>query len=88
MPRHDGSPLARTVRMIERTVSAPEIGLIAATRVALGIGIGLLIGNRLGKEERKAAGLALTLVGAVTTVPLFLEVFGKKPAEKPRVLAA
>ena len=46
--------------------------------VALGVGIGLLLSSKLGHSERKAAGLALTLVGALTTVPLALNVLGKK----------
>jgi len=64
--------------MVERRLTLAEIMLIAGTRVALGIGIGLLLSNKLGHSERKAAGLALTLAGALTTVPLALNVLGKK----------
>jgi len=55
-----------------------EIILIAGTRVVLGVGIGLLLAGRLNKDQRKAAGLALALVGGLTTIPLALGVVGKK----------
>jgi hypothetical protein len=40
------------------TLGLPEIGLIAMTRGALGVGIGLLLSNGLEKDERRSAGLA------------------------------
>jgi hypothetical protein len=64
--------------MIERKLTIAEIMLIAGTRVALGAGIGLLFSSKLNKDQRKAAGLALTLVGGLTTIPLALGVIGKK----------
>ena len=64
--------------MLQRQLTLAEIMLIAGTRVALGVGIGLLLSSKLGHRERKAAGLALTLVGALTTVPLAFNVLGNK----------
>ena len=55
-------------------ITVPEIALIGMTRVALGIGLGLLLSNTLKKRARRAAGLALLAVGAVTTVPLALRI--------------
>jgi hypothetical protein len=66
--------------MVERKLTIPEIILIAGTRVALGAGIGLLVSGRLNKDQRTAAGLALALVGGLTTIPLALGVIGKKGA--------
>jgi hypothetical protein len=66
--------------MVERKLTIPEIILIAGTRVALGVGIGLLISGRLNKDQRTAAGVALALVGGFTTIPLALGVIGKKGA--------
>ena len=54
------------------TLMLPEIGMIALTRGALGVGIGLLLSNSLNKEERQSAGLALLAVGVLTTIPLLL----------------
>ncbi len=64
--------------MLERKLTTAEIMLIAGTRVALGIGIGLLISNRLNNDQRKAAGIALALFGGLTTIPLAMGVMGKR----------
>ncbi len=62
--------------MKETRVSLPDIILIAGTRVALGIGVGLLIARRFGESARKGAGAALLAVGALSTVPLALTIIG------------
>lgn len=62
----------------ERKITLPELALIGGTRVALGLGLGLLLRNRLNDDQRKAAGWALLLVGAISTVPLAIEVLSKK----------
>ena len=54
----------------------PEIGLLAMTRAALGAGVALLISSKLDERERRAAGIALVLVGVVTTIPFALQFFG------------
>ena len=64
--------------MLERKLTLAELMLIAGTRVALGAGIGLLLSTKLNNDQRKAAGLALTLIGGLTTIPLALNVIGKK----------
>ena len=56
--------------MIERTLTLPELGLIAGTRVALGAGLGLLLAPRLREEQRRAVGWTLLAVGVLTTIPL------------------
>ena len=66
------------MKMKERKVTIPELMLIGGTRVALGLGIGLLIKDKLNKDQRQAAGLALVIVGAVTTIPLAIEVLSKR----------
>ena len=53
--------------------------LIAGTRVALGMGLGLLISDRLNKDQRKAAGWALFGVGALTTIPIVRGMLAKPP---------
>jgi hypothetical protein len=74
--------------MMQRTISAPEIALIGGTRVALGMGIGLLLSGRLSRDQRKAAGLALTMVGALTTIPLAVQVINRSRNTEKRVLPA
>jgi hypothetical protein len=71
--------------MKERTLTIPKIGLIAGTRVALGVGIGFLISDRLKKDQRKAAGWALLGVGVLTTVPIVAGILGKGPLAHKRI---
>jgi hypothetical protein len=66
--------------MFERTLTLPEIALIGGTRVVLGIGLGLLLADRLNDDARKGAGCALLAVGLITTIPLAIEVLGKPKA--------
>jgi len=73
--------------MMERTLTIADIILIAGTRIALGAGIGLLLSRRLNNDQRKAAGLALALVGGLSTIPLTLSVIGKKSSEEIRRVA-
>jgi hypothetical protein len=63
----------KTVRL-----TLPEIALLAGTRAALGAGVGLLLGEKLKREQRQAVGWTLLAVGLLTTIPLALEVFGKR----------
>lgn len=64
--------------MRETRITFPELGLVAGTRAALGAGLGLLLADRLSTDQRKAVGWTLFLVGAVSTVPLALEIFGRR----------
>jgi hypothetical protein len=72
----------RHMALKERSITIPEIILIAGTRVALGVGIGLLIADRLNKDQRKGAGWALFGVGVLTTIPLARAVLGKPSVGK------
>jgi uncharacterized membrane protein len=64
--------------MKEIRVILPELGLIAGTRAALGGGAALLLAERLNKEQRKAVGWTLLMVGVVTTIPLAMLVLCKR----------
>ena len=75
--------------LTERAVTIPEIMLIAGTRVALGIGLGLLISDRLNEDQRKAAGWALVGVGVLTTIPIVRGLLAKPPVGgRPEVLVS
>jgi hypothetical protein len=52
--------------------------MVAGTRAALGGGAALLLADRLGKEQRKAVGWTLFLIGAVTTIPLGILAFSRR----------
>jgi len=70
--------------MISRTVTLPELGLIAGTRVALGAGIGLLLADRLNDDQRRAAGWTLLAVGALSTVPLAANILPRHDSHADR----
>jgi hypothetical protein len=74
--------------MIERRITLPELILWTGTRVALGAGIGMLISRRLSKDAMKATGLALTVVGGFTTVPLAISIMGKKNLTQGEIRSA
>jgi len=73
--------------MLRTTISLPEIGLIAGTRVLLGAGIGLLLADRLQSEHRRPVGWTLFIVGALSTLPLVAEVLAGSTCS-PRELIA
>ena len=61
-----------------KSVTVPEIALIAATRGAIGFGAGLLLAGKFKRGVRKRVGWILFLSGLASTVPIALHVFGKK----------
>jgi hypothetical protein len=59
------------------SVSLPELGLFAVTRGMIGAGIGLLLANRISRGKRRAIGLPLFIIGALSTIPIAMHIFGK-----------
>jgi len=66
--------------MRERTLTIPEIAMIAGTRAAFGAGLGLLLAEKLSPDTRKGAACALLIVGALSTIPIVLGILGKPQA--------
>jgi hypothetical protein len=62
-------------------VTFPELGLIAATRGILGAGIGLLLADQLSDSQRRAVGWTMLSIGALSTIPLAIEVLGRRSSE-------
>lgn len=56
----------------------PEIGFIAGTRAALGAGLGLLLADKLNRGQRKRVGWVLVTIGAVTSIPIIVNVLQKR----------
>jgi hypothetical protein len=44
----------------------------------LGAGIALVLADRLDAAQRKAVGRTLLLVGAISTIPLLMQVLSKR----------
>ena len=57
-------------------LTMPEFGFVVATRAALGMGIGLLAAGSLRCSQRRAIGWTLIALGALTTIPAAMAVFG------------
>jgi hypothetical protein len=64
--------------MKKAALTLPEIMLIAGTRVMLGVGGALLLADKLREDKRKTIGWTLFLIGAISTIPLVLDVFSKR----------
>ena len=69
------------MKMKERSITLPELILIAGTRAAIGVGVGLLVKEKLNKDQRRGAGLALVILGGLSTIPLALGFFSKSDKE-------
>ena len=67
-------------------LNVPTLGFVVMTRALLGLGIGLLLSGRFTDEQRRAIGLTLVMVGAATTIPAALAVFGAN--KEPNALVA
>ena len=64
--------------MKKAALTLPEIMLIAGTRVIGGVGIGLLLADVIREDKRKKIGWRLFLVGAISAIPLAIDVFSKR----------
>lgn len=56
-------------------LSKPEFFFIVATRVVLGVGLGLLGAGKIARNKRPFVAAALISVGALTTIPAAFAVF-------------
>jgi hypothetical protein len=63
-----------------KSITVPEIALIAATRGAIGFGAGLLLANKFKREQRKMLGWTLFVSGLASTIPIAMRIFGRKQA--------
>jgi hypothetical protein len=64
--------------MKKAELALPEIMLIAGTRVMAGAGVALLLADKLSEDKRKMIGWTLFLIGALSTIPLALDVLSKR----------
>ena|ERR1051326_876304 len=54
--------------------SEPLDGLLTLTRTAFGLGIGMLMADKIKRPIRQATAIALVSVGALAAVPLLVRV--------------
>ena len=68
-------------------LNLPTFGFVVGTRAALGFGLGLLLSERIPASRRRAIGLTLVAIGAMTTIPAARSVFGSMKKSDPHVLS-
>jgi hypothetical protein len=61
-----------------KTLTVPQIALIAVTRGAIGFGAGLLLANKFNQSKRNTLGWSLFLSGLASTIPIAMHLFRKK----------
>jgi hypothetical protein len=59
-------------------VTVPEVALVAATRGMAGAGLGLLVAGALRPDTRRILGWTLLTIGALSTIPIAMTLFGKR----------
>jgi hypothetical protein len=60
--------------MKDLELNLPTLGFVVVTRAVLGVGLGLLLADRLPPARRRAIGLTLIGIGAATTLPAVMAV--------------
>jgi hypothetical protein len=69
-------------------LNLPTLGFIVSTRAALGVGIGLLMSERVPVQRRRAIGATLIAIGAATTVPAAMAVIRNVRGSKTREMGS
>ena len=64
------------------------LGFIVGTRAALAFGLGLLLADRIPESRRRTLGLTLVGIGAATTIPAAIAVFGRRSRSELRAVDA
>lgn len=59
-------------------VALPEMVIVAATRGMAGAGAGLLLASHLRPETRRTLGWTLLGIGALSTIPIAMALFGRR----------
>jgi len=63
-------------------LTPPLLAFVIATRAALAFGAGLLVADRIPRDRRRQVGATLVAIGAATTVPAMIAVFGRRTTSR------
>lgn len=69
--------------MQERLVQLPELFLVGVTRGMLGFGAGLFASEFIPRRRRKTVATVLVAIGALSTIPLGIRIFRRRPERSP-----
>src|SRR5437868_14581363 len=65
--------MSLSISMPKTAEAVPIDSLLVVTRTAIGIGIGMLMADKIKRPIRQAAAVALLSVGALAALPFFLK---------------
>jgi uncharacterized membrane protein YfcA len=68
--------------MREHRLTTPELALIVGVRAVTGVGLGVLLGNQLTGQQRRAVGITLIAAGALLTIPIAWMLYGNRRPER------
>ncbi|HUE41088.1 MAG TPA: hypothetical protein VMO75_04085 [Chthoniobacterales bacterium] len=66
--------MSLSVSIRKTSEQTPLENLLALTRTALGLGIGILVADKIGRPARQTTAIALMSVGALAAVPFLVKV--------------
>ena len=69
-------------------LNMPTFGFVVATRAMLGVGIGLLLSERMPAEQRRRVGMGLVMIGAATTIPAVMALLRGRNEGRRKTLPA
>jgi hypothetical protein len=66
--------MSLSVSIPKTSEQTPLGNLMTLTRTALGLGIGMLVADKIGRSARQTTAIALMSVGALAAVPFLVKV--------------
>lgn len=66
--------MSLSISIPKTTEQIPLDGLLALTRTAIGLGVGILVADKIRRPLRQATAIALVSVGAIAAVPLLVKI--------------
>lgn len=69
--------------MTKLELTGPLLGFVVGTRAALAFGVGLLVAEHIPADRRRAIARSLIALGAVTTIPAAIAIFGHRAEPAP-----
>jgi hypothetical protein len=65
--------MAPVLSMLKSSEQLPLDGLLTLTRTAFGLGVGMLMADKIKRPVRQAAGITLLSIGALAAVPFVVK---------------
>src|SRR5947208_13995954 len=66
--------MSLSIQILKSGVPIPCDNLLALPRIVFGLGIGMLVANKIKRPARQAAAIALMSVGALAAVPFVIKI--------------